>query len=207
MRPQLTGALPRFGVRLGLAALASVGAWWLLSEPFGAAFRMLGNLVVVGLGGSGKATFVPVGGTKLFEPDAHILFMRSGKVIRAVDMVSLRVGYIPLAVACGLAFAARQWKPIHWRRLLLALAAVIGYTGLTIGIVVLHFGLARPPVAFGSFAALEAVAGLAFAIVALPGFQYAIPAVIWYACTASLSVQASNEHVRRKASRRRTATG
>ena len=207
MSPRLPEGLPRFGVRLGLAALASVGVWWLLREPFGAAFRTLGNLVVVGLGGSGTATFVPEDGTKLFGPDAQILFMGSGEVLRAVDLRSFRVAYVPLAVVCSLALAARQWKLNHWRRLLLVLAAVIAYTGLTIGIVVLYFGLARPPVAFGSFAALDAVVGLAYAIVALPGFQYAIPTVIWYACTASLSVRATDEHVRRNASRRRTAKG
>ncbi len=207
MRPLLPEGMPRFGARLGLAALGSVGIWWLLREPFGAVFRTLGNLVVAGLGGSETVRFVQRPGAALFDPETQLVYMGGGKVLQMFDLASSRFAYIPLAVMCGLAFTARQWKLRNSRRLLLGLAVIVGYIALGIGIVVLHLGLIVAPVAFRSVSALKAVVGSANTILTLPGFKFAIPAVIWYACTATLSVQASDEPVRRKASRRRTAKG
>ncbi len=204
MRPLLPLGLPRFGARLGLAALASVGIWWLLREPFGAVFRTLGNLVVAGLGGSETVRFVPRQGAALFEPDSHLVYMASGKVLQMFDLPSSRFAYIPLAVLCSLAYAARQLKLRNLRRLLLGLAVMVGYIALGIGIVVLHLGLIVAPVAFRSVAALKVVVGLANTILTLPGFKFAIPAVIWYACTATLSVRSSADPIGRKASRGRT---
>ena len=207
MRPLLPEGLPRFGARLGLTALGSVGIWWLLREPFGAVFRTLENLVVAGLGGSETLRFVQRQGASLFEPDTQLVYMGSGKVLQMFDMASSRFAYIPLAVMFGLAFAVRQWKLHNLRRLLLGLAVIVGYIALSIGIVVLHLGLIVAPVAFRSVSALKVVVGSANTILTLPGFKFAIPAVIWYACTARLSVPASDERVRRKASRRQAAKG
>jgi len=187
MRPLLPEGMPRFGARLGLAALGNVGIWWLVCEPFGAVFRTLGNLVVAGLGGSETVRFIPRQAAALFEPDSHLVYMASGKVLQMFDMASSRFAYIPLAVMCSLAFAARQLKMRNSRRLLLGLPVIVGYIVLSIGIVVLHLGLIVAPMAFRSVAAVKVIVGSANTILTLPGFKFAIPAVIWYACTATFS--------------------
>jgi hypothetical protein len=138
-------------------------------------------------------SFIPPKEATLFEPDAQIVYVDSGKALLTLAMASFRFAYTPLAVVYGLAFAARQWKLSNWRRLLLGLAVVLAYSALSIGIVVLHFGLAVAPVAFQSLATFENLADVGHTILGFPGFQYAIPAVIWYACTASVLARASGE--------------
>jgi hypothetical protein len=203
MRRLLPKGLPRFGARLGLAALVGVGTWWLLHEPFAAAFRTFGNLVIAGLGGSATVSLVQPQGTALFAPDAQIVYQESGKTLLALDMAAFRFGYTPLAVLGSLSFAAGQWQLEHWRKHLLGLAVVVGCVALSIAIIVLHFGLAVAPTAFPSFAGFATAADLGHTILGLPGFQYVIPAVVWYACTASLPVRAVGDRPPQKTPRRR----
>jgi hypothetical protein len=182
----------RFLPRLGLAALAALAAWWILREPFAAAFRAAWNLAFAAAGLGRAWRLVPARGAEAVGVDTLIwLVGPTGTAGITIRFPTLWHAYVPLAIFAGLAFAAGHLRAGQARRLLAGGGVVTGYTALSLVITAAFFGLREPSLGWRASEATTAAVDLAYRLLAYPvGLEYVVPAVAWYALLGTRPAEA-----------------
>jgi hypothetical protein len=176
--------------RAAMALLLLAVAWWVVQRPWGAGFRAAGRALVAMVGVADRVTMEPViterGAWRTEDTTVRVIDRDSASGV-TFEISSLRLSYVPIAVVLALSLAAsglRGWGP--GRRALLASAAgACAYAVLSLSVTVARAAIRAPSldlqVPGPAALAIELVYRV---LVNPPGFEYVVPAFIWFACTA-----------------------
>jgi hypothetical protein len=196
--------LPRPGWRFPAAAagvlLALLAAWPAVHGPWARGFHAAARALAARCGAAARVRVGPAPRPGTFGGDTVVRLLDPAGVEEASFVVpSFRTTYAPFAVVAALALADRLVRRRRGPRGVVALAGVAAWLALGWILVVQRTALRIGSSLFHPGPALAAAVEVAYRVVVNPpGFEYAVPAMIWLACGAAWPGEAGPPGVRRR---------
>jgi len=177
----------RFAARLCAAIALSVLLWTQISEGWAVGFRIVGNLEAAAAVGRGRIRLVPGRAANLLQPsdqppETVIWVLGQGSMPDfRLPTHSWGLSYVPLMMFASLTFSSRAWQ---WRAsargIVLGSACIVAFALLAVGLTINRAALLAP--------SAEGKSNIAFylnllrqTLIMPPGFDYGVPAFIWFA--------------------------